>query len=152
MFCKNPAKKCQKSCTKCWGKENCCSSMISSSRLPLTRYLYSSSGSDLTSQNRIKELIFPYFSQHPQHKSGHRLSARQTHRIWGIWSGLERHRPPGRQESRIKETTQCFSKSGQQQESVQRAEDDAVLSTRERLIMSGHITGKKAGLTSGVTL
>ena len=55
---------------------------------------------------------------------------------------MERHRPQGRQEGRIKETTQCFSKSGQQQESVQRAEDDALLSTRERLIMSGHITGR----------
>ena len=149
MFCKNPAKKCQKSCRKCWGKENCCSSMISSSRLPLTRYLYSSSSSDFT--DRIKDLIFSYFSQQPQHKSGHRLSARQTYRIWGIWSGLECHRPPGRQESRIKETTQCFSKSGQQQESLQRAQDDALLSTRERLIMSGHITGI-IGLPSDTSL
>ena len=86
--------------------------------------------------------MFSYFRQHSQHKPGHGLSARQTYRIRGIWSGLECHRPAGREESRIKETTQRISKSGQQQESVQRAEDDALLSTRERLIMSRHITGR----------
>ena len=91
---------------------------------------------------RIKQLIFSHFSQHSQHKPRHGLSAGQTYRLRGIRSGLECDRPPRREESRIKETTQCFSKSGQQQESVQRAEDDALLSTRERLIMSGHITGR----------
>ena len=124
--------------------------MISStSRLPSICTLALALWPDLTV--RIKQLIFSHFSQHSQHKPRHGLSAGQTYRLRGIRSGLECHRPPGREESRIKETTQCFSKSGQQQESLQRAQDDALLSTRERLIMSGHITGI-IGLPSDTSL
>ena len=123
--------------------------MISSTRLPSICTLALALWPDLTV--RIKQLIFSHFSQHSQHKPRHGLSAGQTYRLRGIRSGLECHRPPGREESRIKETTQCFSKSGQQQESLQRAQDDALLSTRERLIMSGHITGI-IGLPSDTSL
>ena len=91
---------------------------------------------------REKYWRFFHFRQHSQHKPGDGLPARQTYWVRGIRGGVECDGPQGRQESRTQETTQCLSKPGQQQESVQRAQDDAILSAWERVVLPRHITGE----------
>ena len=56
---------------------------------------------------------------------------------------MECHRPQGRQEGRSQETTQRFSESCEQQASVQRTQNDEVLSTWERPLVPRHTTGRK---------